>query len=67
LQFKDVADIANSKRGAPAADARELRCPLSAGYHDARVPKRAQRQAAGERWGEGEPELERRSAPSHPL
>jgi hypothetical protein len=24
-------------------------------------------QAAGERWGEGEPELDRRSAPSHPL
>jgi hypothetical protein len=24
-------------------------------------------QAASERWGEGEPKLERRSAPSHPL
>jgi len=27
----------------------------------------AQRQAAGDRRGEGEPELERRAAPSHPV
>jgi hypothetical protein len=46
--------------------ARELRCPLNAGRR-VRACRSAPRQAAGERWGEGEPELERRSAPSHPV
>ena len=54
------------EKGAPTLDARELRRPLNAGCQDARLPC-AQRKAAGERRGEGEPELERRAAPSHPL
>jgi hypothetical protein len=46
--------------------ARAPDCPFMAGCRDARLPWSARRQAAGERWGEGEPELDRRSAPSHP-
>ena len=37
-------------------------CPLNAGHRDARLSLTARRQAAGERRGEGEPELDRRSA-----
>jgi hypothetical protein len=45
--------------------ARELRCPLKAGCRlDVAVASLGQ--AAGERRGEGEPELDRRTAPSHP-
>src|SRR5262249_7040142 len=62
--LKGVAARGWSSRG---EDARELRCPLNAGCPDARLPYRGHSQAAGERWGEGEPELDRRSAPSHPL
>ncbi len=52
-------------RGAPAHRARELRiAPLGRLSSDVRVS--IHEQAAGERRGEGEPELDRRQASSHP-
>jgi hypothetical protein len=52
-------------KGAPAHRARELRiAPLGRLSSDVRVS--IHEQAAGERRGEGEPELDRRQAPSHP-
>ena len=64
LQFEDVAALWKTEE-LPHTCARApmpVECRLSLGMFACHP-----RQAAGERRGEGEPELERRSAPSHLL